>query len=98
MRERPYGIAYMHVRGHRHEHQEQRGLGALSTTRPRRAEPRALSRQAVLALGRPLAGQQRWRGSLDETSWLEYEGLTGLSGLSEAPEPDSDGWMCIDST
>ena len=87
----------MHVRGHRHKHQEQRGLGAFSTTRLG-ARSLALSRQAVLALGSPLAGQQRWRGSLDETSWLEYEGLTGLSGLSEAPEPDSDGWMCIDST
>ena len=56
-----------------------------------------------LILGRQLggrrgAGSTGAAGSLDERSWLEYEGLTGLSGLGEAPEPDSDGCMCIDST
>eukprot|EP00964_Phaeocystis_antarctica_P081724 scaffold51150_cov82-Phaeocystis_antarctica.AAC.1 len=48
--------------------------------------------------GRRGAGSTGAAGSLDERSWLEYEGLTGLSGLGEAPEPDSDGCMCIDST
>ena len=53
----------------------------------------------ALALGRQLAGRRgaESTGSFDETSWLEYEGLTGLSGLGEAPEPDSDGCMCINS-
>ena len=83
---------------------EQRGFTP-STTRPQGALTHS-SRQAVLALGRQLAGRPCGRrgaertgaaGSLDETSWLEYEGLTGLSGLGEAPEPDSDGCMCIDS-
>ena len=94
--------AYMHFGCQRAPAQAPRAARSrrLSHHTPSARGASRLSRQAqaVLALGRPLAGQHRWRGSLDETSWLEYEGLTGLSGLSEAPEPDSDGWMCIDST
>ena len=98
MREHPYRVNACRLSEGTGTSTKSSAVSRLSHHPPSARGASRLSRQAVLALGPPLAGQHRWRGSLDETSWLEYEGLTGLSGLSEAPEPDSDGWMCIDST